>query len=609
MFEKEFQYIWKWNLDVSPESLWPYISDTNRFNHDSKLPEVSYVPGKESQLLLGRKLRFSILGTKIEYEELPFEWVRPSYFSIIRLYKNGPIRELHVRVELHERISHGTTVHYGVRVVTSSLIGTLIVPVSLGILNARKFERVFRNYDKLAQKNDPDIAYSSTVAPKVRFASNGRERIRSICTDLHEHTDSDNVVDKIADFMMTADEMAVLHIRPYVLADQWKIARKSVLEHFLYATRAGLVDFQWDLMCPSCRGAKDGSKHLKDMKSQVHCDSCNIDFTTQFDKSVELTFRPNPSIRKLNEVEFCVGGPQVTPHILAQQQLKPAETRTIQPNLVHGIHRIRTFDESLNVTFEVADTGAKELTVGFVKREEGSDTLQICTDPIIHLNNTSDKQHLYILEHAQWMDDAVTASDVISLQLFRDLFSDEALRPGDQVSVGTVTILFTDLRGSTKMYRAIGDAPAFGKVMNHFDVLRKEINDENGAIVKTIGDAIMGVFTNPAACLRAIMNAQKEFAKDGVDAICLKAGIHSGPCIAVTLNNRLDYFGTTVNLASRLEGFSNGSDIIVSNSVYEDLEVKKIISQYSLSVDSLNTEIKGFDEEQFRLWRLNTIKQ
>ena len=159
------------------------------------------------------------------------------------------------------------------------------------------------------------------------------------------------------------------------------------------------------------------------------------------------------------------------------------------------------------------------------------------------------------------------------------------------------------------MYRTIGDAPAFGKVMNHFDVLKKAINDEDGALVKTIGDAIMGVFTNPASCLRATMNAQKEFAKDGVDAICLKAGIHTGHCIAVTLNNRLDYFGTTVNLASRLEGFSNGSDIIVSNSVYEDLEVKKIISQYSLSVDSLDTVIIGFDEEQFQLWKLNTIKQ
>ena len=113
------------------------------------------------------------------------------------------------------------------------------------------------------------------------------------------------------------------------------------------------------------------------------------------------------------------------------------------------------------------------------------------------LENTTDAEQLVMLERMAWTDQATTAAEVTALQMFRDLFSSEALRPGEQISVGTLTVLFTDLRDSTKLYREIGDATAFGRVMNHFDVLRKAIAEHDGAIVKTIGDAVMAVFRTP----------------------------------------------------------------------------------------------------------------
>ena len=139
------------------------------------------------------------------------------------------------------------------------------------------------------------------------------------------------------------------------------------------------------------------------------------------------------------------------------------------------------------------------------------------------------------MERMAWSDQAATAAEVTALQVFRDLFSNEALRPGEQISVGTLTVLFTDLRGSTQLYREIGDAPAFGRVMTHFDVLREAIRCEEGALVKTIGDAVMAVFRRPAGALRAILKAQATLADppDGLRPLMLKVGIHSGPCIAV----------------------------------------------------------------------------
>ena len=206
-----------------------------------------------------------------------------------------------------------------------------------------------------------------------------------------------------------------------------------------------------------------------------------------------------------------------------------------------------------------------------------------------------------------WNDQATTAAEVTALQMFRDLFAAEALRPGEQISVGTLAVLFTDMRDSTKLYRQIGDATAFGRVMNHFDVLKKAIAEHDGAIVKTIGDAVMAVFRCAADGLLAMLEVQRTLAQpgDGTMPLQLKAGLHTGPCIAVTLNDQLDYFGSTVNLAARLEGLSNGTDVIISRPVFEDALVRELLETKQLSATEFDMTLKGFEDERFALWRVS----
>ena len=91
-----------------------------------------------------------------------------------------------------------------------------------------------------------------------------------------------------------------------------------------------------------------------------------------------------------------------------------------------------------------------------------------------------------------------------------------------------------------------------------------------------------------------------------MESLQLKAGLHTGPCIAVTLNDRLDYFGSTVNLAARLEGQSTGDDVVISNAIYNDPEVRDFLSdpQHGLLVARFEMPLKGFDDEKFSLWRV-----
>jgi class 3 adenylate cyclase len=290
-----------------------------------------------------------------------------------------------------------------------------------------------------------------------------------------------------------------------------------------------------------------------------------------------------------------------------QQKLSPHERREIQTILEPGRYRLRARGVSGGLTVLVQNDG-QPAAIAAVSAEGWSQSeLLLQPSSTLRLRNETGGELLFMLERMAWTDLATTASEVLAMQLFRDLFSEESLRPGEQVSVGSLCILFTDLRDSTRMYRAIGDASAFGRVMSHFDVLRDAIDREQGALVKTIGDAVMAVFTRPACAVRAIRDAHDRLSKArSVDhPLVLKAGIHYGPCIAVTLNGRLDYFGSTVNLASRLQALSTGNDLILSEAVRSDPEVAELITGESM--EPIRTALKGFDEESFELWRLASV--
>jgi adenylate cyclase len=105
-----------------------------------------------------------------------------------------------------------------------------------------------------------------------------------------------------------------------------------------------------------------------------------------------------------------------------------------------------------------------------------------------------------------------------------------------------------------------------------------------------------------------MLEAQQALAEptDGSMPLTLKAGLHTGPCIAVTLNDRLDYFGSTVNMAARLEGLSTGSDVIISGAVYDDAKVRKLIESQGLSAVEFDMALKGFEDERFELWRVSS---
>ena len=202
---------------------------------------------------------------------------------------------------------------------------------------------------------------------------------------------------------------------------------------------------------------------------------------------------------------------------------------------------------------------------------------------MIRLENRGDRTRTAVVESRAWVAEVLTAHEVTTLQAFHDLFSDQVLRPGDEVSISQVALMFTDLAGSTNLYDRVGDAGAYHLVREHFAFLAAIVRKHRGAVVKTIGDAVMAAFADPADAMRAGLAVQRqvdEFRRQScLGEVAIKVGLHSGACIAVTLNDRLDYFGTIVNLAARLQGLARSGEVVVSGAMAEDPGVAQVLAE------------------------------
>jgi class 3 adenylate cyclase len=191
--------------------------------------------------------------------------------------------------------------------------------------------------------------------------------------------------------------------------------------------------------------------------------------------------------------------------------------------------------------------------------------------------------------------------ELMTVQRFREWAQNEPLPPNEYLEVQQTTLWFSDLTGSTALYARNGDPFAYRLVREHFDLLTKIVHDAAGAIVKTIGDGMMAVFMTGEQALRAALNANDALAAfnrdNRLESSCrlrLKIGIHTGPVIVVTLNDRPDYFGTTVNIASRVSNMAEGKEIVFSAATYAEPGVRQLVAPYQLTACS--ADVRGLDD-------------
>ena len=192
----------------------------------------------------------------------------------------------------------------------------------------------------------------------------------------------------------------------------------------------------------------------------------------------------------------------------------------------------------------------------------------------------------------------LSGKKLLTSQTFRDLFGSEVVNADETLSLQDITFLFTDLKGSTAMYEQIGDAKAYFLVRQHFHTLSRVIRDRNGAIVKTIGDAVMAVFNNPVEATSAaleMIDALDDFNHTISQELILKVGIHCGHSMAVTVNERNDFFGQNVNIAARVQALADANEVYITADVYSSPGVSDVLAAHQVAPDEVL--VKGVSEK------------
>ncbi|MDF1792661.1 MAG: adenylate/guanylate cyclase domain-containing protein [Thalassobaculaceae bacterium] len=565
-------HIMVWEFDHPPEVIWPLLSDTARFNEAAGLPKHRIRQEEQPDGTVRFFTEAKVGPVLLAWEEVPVEWVTDRWFRHERRFSRGPIAVLIAHAEL-EATPGGCRCVYRMEAAPANLIGRLLLATSFFSSTEKSFSALVEDVRRFAAGASERV-FTPKRAPldPVR-----RQRLERIVADINASPNGHNLGNRLADYVLEAQETDLIRIRPRRLAREWREDSLAVTELCLEAVRDGLLESRWDLLCPRCRGAKLTAHSLDQVPDAAHCESCNITYDRDFSRNVELSFQPAPAVRPVQDGEFCLFGPMSMPHVILQVTLEAGDARTVPADLAAAAYRYRTLETGGQCDVEI-DGPAPAVVVAGAEVRAGPPS----APDTVTLENRGEVRRTLVVESRAWVAEALTAHEVTTLQAFRDLFSNAVLHPGDQVSIAQIALMFTDLQGSTALYERIGDASAYHLVREHFAYLGRIVRGHRGAIVKTIGDAVMAAFAEPSDAVRAAIAVQKgtqAFNREqGGEAISIKIGVHAGASIAVTLNDRLDYFGSMVNLAARVQGLAAGGEVVVSGQLAEDPSVAPLVT-------------------------------
>ncbi|WP_027132886.1 adenylate/guanylate cyclase domain-containing protein [Geminicoccus roseus] len=404
---------------------------------------------------------------------------------------------------------------------------------------------------------------------------------------------------------------------------------------FLHAARLGAFELSWNLLCPGCGGVLATGATLKTFdRSEYDCRLCACGYEPTLDEMVEVTFTVSPRVRPiaahhpdtlppadyLRQIFFGSGAdlPDDLDRLLDEVtlelvELPPGERAILSLQLPAAFlvvsdpvtHSTQFLDVKGEPTRE-----RQSLTVVIDPMSPPSGTVELHPGPLrLTLENRAGRRTLPgVWIAGDTLHDLLgrrrpflTAKRLLSNQTFRDIYRTDTLDVDQRLKITSLTFLFTDLKGSTELYERVGDLVAFDLVRSHFRVLHETIAAEGGAVVKTIGDAVMATFPTPnravAAALRMReamrqLNDQRER-----EDLVLKIGIHEGPCLAVMFNDRQDYFGQTVNIAARVQGLATSRSIFATAPVVEHLEAVRIFEGSGIRPARQDRSLRGIGDK------------
>ena len=439
-------------------------------------------------------------------------------------------------------------------------------------------------------------------------------------------------VSAIEKLIRDGPDCELCRINALAFATEHRLDEEDVIAAFLHTARLGIFDMSWNILCPGCGGVLDSGTTLKTVnQAEYQCALCAAGYEPTLDEIVEVTFTISPRVRKIvahdpatlpwieyyKQVYWSSGFDLPDDETLATL-IREVTLDTIELPAGDKVELSLQLPEAFVIVFDPVvhmsqfievkgDPTRKQQYLGFVitKKHAPSGTIQMRPGPLrISLENRSsvrtlpgiwvagDKLHDLLSKRRPFL----TAKRLLTNQTFRDIYRTDTLDVDQRLKITSLTFLFTDLKGSTELYERVGDLAAYDLVRAHFRVLNEIVAAERGAVVKTIGDAVMATFPTPDRAMAAALK-MREALKDLKGDLLLKIGIHEGPCLAVSLNERQDYFGRTVNIAARVQGLATSRSIFATRRVVTDSKASKLLLSNGIAAIPEKRSLRGIANE------------
>lgn len=402
-----------------------------------------------------------------------------------------------------------------------------------------------------------------------------------------------------------APDVQLLRLNPHNLASAWGLSNTLVLDFLVHGSRVGLLDFSWNMVCPSCGEIQNDDRSLNGLTGRFSCVVCQADAEVSLDDNVEVSFAVNPAVRPSSfdafadaesyRAGFFSAHVERSPELLAYmatiwkgfEAIEPGVTKDVvvagRPGqsfrmVSAGIHSQFLFHIS-PAAVEIA--GRRELTFGNQGLSPAEVTVETTNTTFSVTNQRPSPVGLMVVEadfprlhdlmrrFPSKLLPFLTGAELLNNQKFRHLFRIPNLSPSLSLRIRSLTLLFTDLKGSTALYDSTGDIEAYTLIQEHFTLLGGIVSRHAGALIKTMGDAIMAAFSTPLDGVKAALEMHEAIQGLGTAGgpLGLKIGLHEGPALAINNQGVLDYFGQTVNLAARVQGLADEQSLWMTESV------------------------------------------
>jgi class 3 adenylate cyclase len=430
-------------------------------------------------------------------------------------------------------------------------------------------------------------------------------------------------------------DRALCRINVLDFASRRGLDEEPVIAAFLHAARAGIFELSWNVLCPSCGGVLAENATLKSLnRDEYHCAWCAAGYAPTLDEIVEVTFTVNRRVRRIaahNPDELPLAEyfrqifwssaidlaeelePLIEELTLDTVELPPGEKALLSlqlpPDFVIILDPVTHTTQFLEVKGEPTRE-RQNLSLVIDKLRAPTETVRLRPGPVrLSLENRTQTRVLPGLWLAgdkleqllRRRKPFLTAKRLLTNHVFRDIYGTQTIDVDQRLKITSLTFLFTDLRGSTELYERVGDLVAFDLVRAHFQVLNEIVASEAGAVVKTSGDAVMATFPTPDRAVAAALRMREAMRnlKDarGGDGLLLKIGIHEGPCLAVVLDNRQDYFGRTVNIAARVQALADSRSILATKSVVTHPKASSLLENNGLKALAQHRALRGVADE------------